>query len=119
MKQIIISSLFLIILFSLSVFVFDRAHLYYEIWWLDIPVHIMAGFGVASLTNSILSYRKIKVSYWKLFIAYIFVAIAWEIYEYFNNVNTISGWSGWFDTIKDLVDGWIGMTTVYFLVRKK
>ena len=118
MKHIIISALYLIVLFCLSKFVFDPAYLYYELWWLDIPMHIMGGFGVAAFTGSVLSYKGVKISYGNLFIAYLVVASAWEIYEYFHNINTIQGWSGWPDTIKDLVDGLIGMSIAYLFVRK-
>ena len=81
-------------------------------------MHIMGGFGVASLTAAILSYKGIKVSYTKLFIAYIVVAIAWEIYEYIHDLIIARDWNGWFDTTKDLVDGFLGMSFAYLFVRK-
>ena len=118
MKQIIFSSLYLIILFCLSLFVFDPAYLYYEIWWLDIPMHIMGGFGVAALAHAILVYRGKKSTYWKLFFSYLVVALLWEAYEYIHSLITIAQWSGVFDTIKDLVDGTIGMTLAYLFVRE-
>ena len=118
MKHIIFSILYLIILFSLSTFVFDPTYLYYEIWWLDIPMHILAGFGLAYLTGAVLNYNKKKVSFWKLFVVYIVVATSWEVYEYFNNADLLIKWSGWQDTVKDLVDGFIGMCIVYYFIRK-
>lgn len=125
MKHIIISSLYLIILFCLSKFVFDPAYLYDEIKWLDIPMHIMGGFGVASLTGALLSYKGIKVSYTKLFVTYLVVAVAWEVFEHIHNLIVMGVWNGLrtqqadiFDTIKDLVDGYIGMSFAYFFVRK-
>lgn len=118
MKNIVISALYLIILLCLSVFVFDPSYLYYELPWLDIPMHIMGGFGVASLTGAILSYKKKNVSYKRLFIAYAIVAVSWELYEYVKDIMAITEWNGWFDTIKDLIDGLIGMSIAYFFVRK-
>jgi hypothetical protein len=118
MKHIIISALYLLVLFCLSKFVFDPSYLYYEIWWLDIPMHIMGGFGVASLTGAVLSYKGMKVSYAKLFIVYIIVALTWEVYEYGINMLTQGEWSGWFDTTKDLIDGYLGMSFAYLFVRK-
>jgi hypothetical protein len=50
MKQIMLSALYLLTLFSISEFIFNPTYLYYEIVWLDIPMHIFGGFGVASLT---------------------------------------------------------------------
>ncbi len=125
MKHIIISSLYLIILFCLSEFVFDPAYLYYEIWWLDIPMHIMGGFGIATLTGAMLSYRGIKVSYAKLFVVYILIALAWEGYEHILNYINLGTWYGQRlpvvdvrDSVKDLFDGFIGMSIAYLFVRK-
>lgn len=125
MKHIIISSLYLIILFCLSEFVFDPAYLYYEIWWLDIPMHIMGGFGIATLTGAMLAYRGIKVSYAKLFVVYILIALAWEGYEHILNYINLGTWYGQRlpvvdvrDSVKDLFDGFIGMSIAYLFVRK-
>ena len=118
MKHIIISLIYLLSLFCISKFIFEPANLYYELTWLDIPMHIMGGFGVAALTGAVLSYRGIKISYTKLFIAYVVIAVSWEIYEYVHNINTIDGWSGWPDTWKDLFDGLVGMSIAYLFVRK-
>ena len=118
MKRIIISGLYLIVLFCLSKFVFDPSYLYYELPWLDILMHVMGGFGVAVFTMSVLSYNGIKVSYAKLIIAYVAVAIAWEFYEYTNDIIAMREWVGWFDTIKDLVDGFIGMSVAYLSIKK-
>ncbi len=118
MKQIIISALYLVIIFCLSYFVFDPAYLYYEIWWLDIPMHILGGFGVASLANAILVYRGAKSTYWRLFIAYLFVALVWELYEYATSVFGDAIWGGYVDPIKDLFDGAIGASVAYLLVKK-
>ena len=81
-------------------------------------MHIMGGFGVASLTGAVLSYKHYKVSYVKLFIVYVVAALCWEGYEYVKNILAYSDWSGWFDTAKDLIDGLIGMSIAYFFVRK-
>ena len=118
MKSIIGSALYLLALFSLSTFVFDPSHLYYELWWLDIPMHIFGGFGVASLAGSVLAYRGMKVSYVRLFIAFSVVAVAWELYEYIHDLVIVHEWNGWFDTIKDLIDGAIGMSVYYWFQKK-
>ena len=125
MKHIIISGLYLLTLFCISTFVFDPAYLYYELRWLDIPMHIMGGFGVAAFVGSIFSYRGVKVSYVQLMIAYLVVAILWEGYEHTLNVVHEGVWYGErepiadiLDTIKDLVDGAIGMSVAYLFIRK-
>ncbi len=118
MKHIVISALYLLILFCLSHFVFDPSYLYYEIWWLDIPMHILGGFGVAALASAILSYNDIKPTFGKLFIAFMVIAIGWEIYEYILHILYSAGLGGTIDTIKDLIDGFIGMIVAYLFVRK-
>lgn len=118
MKHIIISASYLVILFCLSKFVFEPVYLYDEIKWLDIPMHIMGGFGVASLAGAILSYRGLKASYIKLFIAYTAIAISWEVYEYVHDILLEQRWGGWLDTISDFINGLIGMIVAYLFVRK-
>lgn len=118
MKNIIISSLYLIILLCLSVFVFDPSYLYFELPWLDIPMHVMGGFGVASLAAAILSYKKYSISYWKLFVIYVVVAVSWELYEYVKDIMEIRDWNGWIDTLSDCINGAIGVSVAYLFVRK-
>lgn len=118
MKSIFFSLLFLLILFLVSHYIFEPTYLYYELVWLDIPMHILGGFGVASLTRAILAYQGIKVSYKNLFLAYICVAIAWEIYEYVRGVMVYDSIYKYLDTVKDLFDGYLGMSLFYFFIRK-
>lgn len=118
MKRIVISLLYLLVLFSISQFIFDPTHLYYELKWLDIPMHILGGFGVASLTAALYSYFGKTVSFWKLFIAYTFIAVAWELYEYFHDVIVNRVWNGWPDTAGDYVNGALGVIISYRLMKK-
>jgi len=118
MKQIITSILYLLTIFSVSQFIFEPAHLYYELRWLDIPMHIMGGFGVASLVSALYAYFEKPVSFWKLFIMYSVVALAWELYEYTHDIVTHTDWNGWFDTTKDYIDGLIGAGVAYLFIRK-
>lgn len=118
MKQIVISSLYLLILFFVSQFIFYPAHLYYELKWLDIPMHILGGFGVASLTSALYAYFGKTISFWKLFMAYTAVAIAWELYEYVSDLITSQEWNGWLDTVGDYFNGAFGMVAAYRLMKK-
>lgn len=118
MKTIIFSALYLALLFSLSKFIFEPTYLYYELPWIDIPMHIMGGFGVACLAGAVLLYNNKPVSFKKILIAYLVVATTWEVYEYIQEMLVGVEWNGWFDTIKDIIDGFIGMTVGYFFIKK-
>jgi hypothetical protein len=118
MKQIITSALYLLTIFAVSHFIFEPTYLYYELRWLDIPMHIMGGFGVASLVSAIATYRGRTVSFVQLFIAYSLVAFAWEAYEYAKDVLAYSAWNGWFDTLKDYINGIIGVGIAYLFIKK-
>lgn len=118
MKHVVSSALYLVILLSLSVFVFDRTNLYYEIPWLDIPMHIMGGFGIAALTLSLASYANKKISLQGLVCIYLVVAVGWELYELAKDIIMGSSWNGWSDTISDVINGAIGTIGGYYLLKK-
>ena len=118
MKHIVSSLLYLLILLCLSVFVFDPSNLYYEIWWLDIPMHIMGGFGVASLALSIANYKKKHLSYKHLLLIYAIIAIGWECYEFAADVLHSRDWNGWSDTLSDIFNGAVGASSAYYLLKK-
>lgn len=118
MKQILTSALYLLTIFAVSHFIFEPTYLYYELRWLDIPMHIMGGFGVASLIAAILSYFEKDVSFWRLFWVYTLAALGWEAYEYANDLMNMAEWNGWFDTIKDYINGLIGVSIAYLFIRK-
>jgi hypothetical protein len=118
MKYIISSLIYLLLLFSLSTFVFDPSHLYFELPWLDIPMHILGGFGVASLALSVASYKKKKITLQTVLLVFLAVAIAWEVYEVAREQVLGLSWDGLFDTIKDIIDGGIGATVAYYLLKK-
>lgn len=118
MKQVITSALYLLTIFSVSKFIFIPANLYYELSWLDIPMHIMGGFGVASLVSAIFTYKERKVSFLQLFWIYTTVAVVWEVYEYQSGVIAYHDISDWLDTIKDYIDGLAGVAVAYLFIRK-
>lgn len=118
MKHIISSSLYLIILLCLSKFIFDPTYLYYEIPWLDIPMHVMGGFGITSLTLAIAAYKKKKMSLISALIIYLVVAVGWEVYEFLGDVINTMKWNGWGDTLADTCNGAIGALVAYYLLKK-
>lgn len=81
-------------------------------------MHILGGIGVASLTSAVFAYRGVHVSYGKLLLSFLVVALVWEMYEYINDIVSYRDWSGWADTIKDTIDGIIGMSIAYLFIKK-
>jgi hypothetical protein len=118
MIRIILSGLFLLVLYSLSHFVFEPAYMYFEIWWLDIPMHILGGLGVASLVYSILIYLRKPVTLLPIIVSVFVVAVTWEIYEYVRGVVIYDRLSSYLDTVKDLIDGTIGAYIAYLVIKK-
>lgn len=110
--------MYLLTIFAVSHFIFDPSYLYYELKWLDIPMHIMGGFGVASLTAAILSYADKPVSFKNLFIAYSVVALGWELYEYANDILTHGEQNALLDSASDYINGLLGTFVAYLFIRK-
>lgn len=110
--------MYLLTIFAVSHFIFDPSYLYYELKWLDIPMHIMGGFGVASLAAAILSYFDKSVSFKKLFIAYTIIALGWELYEYANDILTQGEQNALLDSASDYINGLIGTFVAYLFIRK-
>ncbi len=117
MKHIISSVLFLVVLLCLSVFIFDPSNLYYELPWLDIPMHVVGGFGVASFALAVLAYKKKKTCFMVVISFYFCIAIGWESYEYVKDLAHNTLWNGWSDTLSDIINGAIGATIAYFLLK--
>lgn len=96
--------------FLVSEYILVPANLYYELWWLDIPMHIWGGFLIGSLSISLLRLQNKSslISVHHVLAYVLFVAIIWEVAEYFKGVVDYTEMFGWFDTVKDLVDGALG-----------
>ena len=118
MKNIILSALYLLILFCVSEFFLEPSNLYYEFKWLDIPMHLLGGFGVAALTAGILKYTKHPVSFAKVVAVYLLIAVMWEAYEYIHDLVRMVVWNGWIDTTKDVFMGGVGASIAYTLMKK-
>lgn len=118
MKSIISSTLYLAALYSLSAFVFDPTRLYYELPWLDIPMHVLGGFGVASLALSVARYQNYKLSFISVLLAYLVIAVGWEFYEFIHDLMRSSSWNGWSDTLSDTFNGAVGASVAYYFLKK-
>ena len=91
-------------------------HLYFQYWWLDIPMHIIGGFwiGLFGLTVYYASSSTPEKEHSTLFVFALAIALTlvvglvWEIYEF--GVDHAVGDTGnsLADTLKDLSDDLIG-----------
>ena len=118
----------LLILFIWAVNTFaDQVHLYYLLWWFDIPMHILGGIWVA-LTSLVIYYhtgwihrhdRSASFVVAAMLGATLVVGILWEVFEFsvehFVKLND----NGVFDTLKDLLDDMIGATIASVIFIRK
>jgi hypothetical protein len=100
-------------------------HLYYFIWWLDIPMHFLGGLWVALFSLAWLfrspyvgSNERSPFFVWMFALAVtLLVGLVWELFEF--NLSTIVGFSerDLGDTLLDLVMDVAGAVsgTVFFL----
>jgi len=119
MKSVLLSALFLLLVLCVSVFIFDPTHLYYELPWLDIPMHILGGVGIGFFYIALEKYRKRSISYKQLLVLYFVIAIGWELYEIIKDSLRSLPWNSMSDTFSDIVNGWIGVCVGYFIGKKK
>lgn len=105
----------------------EETHLYYLLWWFDIPMHMMGGLWVG-LTSLVIYYhtpytkrkdRSISFVISYALAATILIGIFWEVFEYsvehFVKLND----NGLFDTLKDLIDDTIGASIAALIFVKK
>jgi uncharacterized membrane-anchored protein len=119
MKSILSSSIFLFVILCASFFIFDPTHLYYELPWLDIPMHVLGGIGISFFYLAVEKYRKKTISYKKLLVFYLIIAIGWELYEIVKDTIHSLPWNSTSDTVSDVINGWVGVCVGYFISKKK
>jgi len=92
-----------------------RLFLYWQIWWLDIPMHILGGVvisvGIFALHDMRLWIKKRHLSYIPVLLLVCVAALSWEVYELC--VGTAIEENYLMDTITDLAMGLVGGTIGY------
>lgn len=116
--SLVLSLLYLLGVFCTSNYIFDPLNLYYELPWLDIPVHILGGFGVVWFFISLFNVAKKSYTLRIILLLALAVVITVEIYEYILNILGLRLRGGWLDTFKDLIDGMIGAMIAYKVFSK-
>ncbi|MDQ5962517.1 MAG: hypothetical protein QG653_324 [Patescibacteria group bacterium] len=115
MSRIIYSLIFLATLFLVSRFVFEPANLYYELKWLDIPMHVLGGLGIGALGYAVFTYRQKSISFFSLFLMFALVTLVWEGYEFLRGVMDYNELSDYVDTVFDTINGALGVYISHFL----
>ncbi len=118
MIRIFYSLLFLATLFLVSYFIFEPTYLYYELPWLDIPMHVLGGMGVGALASAVMLHRNKKVSLVHMVVFFAVIGLAWEVYEYARGVVEYDEVGDYIDTLADTVNGLLGVIASYVIVKK-
>lgn len=93
--------------------------MYQELWWLDIPMHILGGFGVGAFFLSVFEYKKRPVTYRTIFLLYIVIALGWEFLEAYKGFTNLQDLGDVVDTLADLFNGALGAAIAYRVVKGK
>ena len=95
------------------------ASLYWYYSWFDIVMHFWGGILVALGVQALATLRifPCKPTYVTTILILVFLMVVWEIFEY--AVGLYDPATHVFDTMKDIVVGFLGGTIGYILLRKK
>ena len=117
-----------LILFIWLVNIFaNEVHLYFLLWWFDIPMHMVGGFWVA-LTSMVIYYhlgwihrhdRSASFVVAAMLGATLVVGILWEVFEFSVEHLVKLNDNGVFDTLKDLLDDMIGAVIASVIFIRK
>ena len=117
---------FAAVLFAVNLF-FDQVHLYFFVWWLDIPMHFLSGFLIGLVSLAIVSQKtaffrthRSNASVFAVTIIFtLAVGVCWEIYGY--KIGHFAPFYGGvaIDTAKDLVSDVLGGIAASFFFLGK
>ncbi|MCA9361717.1 hypothetical protein KC845_04155 [Candidatus Kaiserbacteria bacterium] len=117
----LITVIFIISLSLLAVlhYIALELYLYWQIWWLDIPMHLFGGaiivFGLYSLQElGILKDR--SYSLLNILTAVLVIAIAWEVFQYL--ITTVMKDDFVVDTLSDIMFGLSGSLLGYTVAKR-
>lgn len=93
-----------------------KLYLYWQILWLDIPMHFLGGIVVALGLYTLRDLQIFPNKFLKLLpvmLLVLCVAIAWEVYELMTGITTLADLYG--DTIADIIMGLSGGLVGFFV----
>jgi uncharacterized BrkB/YihY/UPF0761 family membrane protein len=89
--------------------------LYFIFYWYDILLHFMGGLAV---TLIIVWLSRRKVSWWKISLIALCIAIGWEWFEYYFGIALLPGELYRADTSIDIVMDCLGIALALFVSKK-
>ena len=128
-KKLFIISFLSIIFVMVFHFFALRNSWYWTYKLLDIPVHIVGGFGIALMAlwislkirhiDNILGYKKKALLV--MLVTVLIFAVCWEIYELIFKITSLHNIGYWKDSLSDVFDGLVGgiIAFLYFTKNKK
>ena len=121
-QKIFIASFFVLIITAFFNYIGGKYFLYWIYQWYDIPMHILGGLWVSLFSIFLYTnfYKDISIHCKKLsmfvFFTLLLIALSWEIFELMGKITFLSdGIWYWIDTIKDIIDDFIGGMIGYLL----
>lgn len=111
-------------------FLADYFHLYFILWWFDMPMHFLGGFWVGGMAlwfyffntrvnNKLTAFNRAKKLIFYL-AAVMAVSLIWELFEFSLDTFVVSRTNDIIDTLSDLFMDALGATSmfVYFSYSK-
>jgi len=93
--------------------------LFFSVWWLDILMHFLggvwAGYAVIWVSRRI----GLRLSFMHIVILVLAIGVAWELFEYMNDLTYSSFMSYPKDTVKDIVVDVVGGIAAYRSISKR
>ena len=126
-QKIFITSFIVLVSVAILNYAGIKYNLYWIYNWYDIVMHMLGGLWVSLFSMSIFIYFFRDVSnpdYNKnilkiVLFALLFMTLSWEVFELLGKITFLSdGKLYWFDTIKDIIDGFIGGIGGYYFYTK-
>jgi uncharacterized BrkB/YihY/UPF0761 family membrane protein len=94
--------------------------LYWQIWWLDIPMHVLGGivviFGFAAARDFGVPMTQKLLTFQGMLLGVAVVAVGWELFQYLITDTLKSDYV--VDTVTDIICGFIGGVIGWYVIQK-
>ena len=117
-RRLLFAQLFVVFLLAVSWWTAVAYALYWRIWWLDIPMHILAGVWAGLCGAWIMERRGEHASLLWCTVFVLAIGVSWEIFEYSEGIALPRYTSYPVDTAKDILMDLLGAFLAWTAVRK-